>query len=97
MKIRIHELAVQEFDEAVEWYELQSEGLGKIFRQVVRDQVRKLSRNPTWYLKESDDIYKAYIPRFPYKILYSAEENLIVIWAIAHMHREPRYWQNRLS
>jgi plasmid stabilization system protein ParE len=97
MKIRIHDLAVHEFDEAVEWYELQSHGLGKSFRQIVRDQVRKLARNPTWYLKESDVIYKAYIPRFPYKILYTTEKDEIVIWAIAHMNREPRYWQNRLS
>jgi plasmid stabilization system protein ParE len=97
MKIRIHELALQEFEEAVEWYELQSRGLGMNFRQIVRDQVRKLAKHPTWYLKESDDIYKVYVPRFPYKILYTTEEDEMVIWAIAHMHREPRYWQNRLS
>ena len=29
MKIKIHELAAQEFDEAIEWYELQSKRLGK--------------------------------------------------------------------
>lgn len=28
MQIRIHELAAKEFDEAIEWYELQSKGLG---------------------------------------------------------------------
>jgi plasmid stabilization system protein ParE len=97
MRIRIHELAAQELDEAVEWFELQSRGLGQHFRKIVREQVKTLARNPTWYLKESDDIYKAFIPRFPYKILYTADENELVIWAIAHMHREPRYWQNRLS
>jgi plasmid stabilization system protein ParE len=97
MKIRIHELAAQELEEAVEWYEFQSKGLGKHFRQIIRDQVKKIVKNPTWYLKESDDIYKAFIPRFPYKILYTTKENQIVIWAIANMHREPRYWQNRLS
>jgi len=26
MKVKIHELATKEFDEAVEWYELQSRG-----------------------------------------------------------------------
>lgn len=97
MKIRIHELAVKELDEAVEWYEFQSEGLGKKFRQLVRDQVKNIVKNPTWYLKESDYIYKVFIPRFPYKILYTTEENQIIIWAIANMHQKPRYWQNRLS
>ena len=32
MKIDIHELTAKEFDEAFEWYELQSKGLGKRFK-----------------------------------------------------------------
>lgn len=32
MKVNIHELATQEFDEAINWYENQSEGLGKRFK-----------------------------------------------------------------
>lgn len=64
MRIRIHELAAQELDEAVEWYELQSRGLGKHFRNIIRNQVKTIAKNPTWYLKESDESYKAFIPRF---------------------------------
>ena len=33
MKIRIHELAVKEFDDAIAWYDQQSEGLGKRFKK----------------------------------------------------------------
>ncbi len=28
MKIKIHELAANEFDDAIDWYELQAKGLG---------------------------------------------------------------------
>jgi len=31
MKVEIHELASKEFDDAIEWYEMQSKGLGTRF------------------------------------------------------------------
>jgi len=69
MKVKIHELATKEFDEAIEWYELQSEGLGQRFKKSVIEQINKIKRNPKWYLIEADNIHKAYIPKLPYKIL----------------------------
>ncbi|MBC8439800.1 MAG: type II toxin-antitoxin system RelE/ParE family toxin [Deltaproteobacteria bacterium] len=90
MKIRIHELAAKEFDDAIMWYDQQSEGLGKRFKKTVKDSIE-------WYLKESVDLYKTYIPKFPYKVLFTVEKHEIIIWAIAHMHRKPWYWQSRIS
>ena len=46
MQIRIHELAAKEFDEAIEWYELQSKGLGKRFKNSVIDQIHRIKLNP---------------------------------------------------
>lgn len=67
MKVKIHELAAKEFEEAVEWYELQSEGLGKRFTKSVIEQINKIKKNPKWYLIEADNIYKAYISKFHIK------------------------------
>jgi len=98
MQIKIHELADKEFKEAIEWYELQSKGLGKHFKKLVVKKISKIKKNPEWFLIEEEDIYKAYIPRFPYKIIYTIENNKsIIIWAIAHMHRKPWYWQTRIN
>ena len=48
------------------------------------EQINKIKKNPKWYLIEEDNIYKAYIPKFPYKILFSIDKNKnIIIWAIA--------------
>ena len=97
MKINIHELAAKEFDEAIDWYENQSKGLGKRFRKSVVEQIKKIKKNPNWFLIEDDNIYKAYIPKFPYKILFTLDNERIIIWAISHMHRKPWYWQSRMS
>jgi hypothetical protein len=98
MQVRIHELAVKELDEAIDWYDLQSGGLGKRFKEAVVENVNKIRKNPGWFLIEKGQIHKAYIPKFPYKILFTVEnDNLIIIWAIAHLHRKPWYWQNRVN
>lgn len=67
MLVKIHELTAKEFDEAVEWYELQSDELGKRFKKSVIEEINKIKKNPGWYLMEDGNIYKAYIPKFPYK------------------------------
>ena len=98
MQAEIHELAVKELDEAIEWYEIQSKGLGKKFKESVIKQINKIKKYPDWYLIELDDIYKAYIPKYPYKILFTIGENeIITIWAFSHLHRKPWYWQKRMS
>jgi len=97
MTIKIHKLATKEFDEAVEWYEIQQNGLGKRFRSVVVTQIKKIKKNANWFLTEDSNIYKIYIPKFPFKILYTIENTNIIIWAFAHLNRNPLYWQSRIE
>lgn len=98
MKVKIHELANKELQEAIEWYELQEEGLGLRFKKSVIEKIKHVKKNPHWFLLEEGKIYKAYIPKFPYKILFTIENNAnIIVWAIAHMHRKPWYWQKRIN
>lgn len=55
MKVKIHELAALEFDEAARWYDIQSSGLGKRFKNTVLAQIRKIRQTPDWFLVEEDD------------------------------------------
>lgn len=97
MKIKIHELAVAEFEEAIDWYEQQLKGLGDRFKKSVMAQIKNIRMHPNWFLIEEENIRKAYIPKFPYKILFTVEDESIVIWSVAHMHRKPWYWQSRMK
>ena len=97
MKVHIHEMAAREFDDAILWYDTQSEGLGNRFKKATLQQIEKIKKNPSWFLKETEEIYKAYIPKFPYKILYTIIKDGLVIWAVAHLHRRPWYWQSRVN
>jgi len=97
LRVEIHEFASNDFNEAIQWYNSQSKGLGSRFKKAVVTQIGNIRKNPSWYPKEEEDIYKVYIPKFPYKILFTFDSKKVVVWAIAHLHRKPSYWKSRKS
>lgn len=47
MKVRLHDEAVVEAEEAARWYSKQKRGLGKEFTQELKRSLRSLQANPT--------------------------------------------------
>ncbi len=41
------------------------------------------------------DVRRCMTRKFPYGILYTIEEDYILILAVMHCNREPNYWKNR--
>ena len=35
--------------------------------------------------------------RSPYLLIYGIDQETIVVLAVAHQHREPRYWADRIE
>ena len=95
MKILFDELASLEYQDAIEFYELEVQGLGLRFKEEVKRALRNLIKFPDMGSIEKADIRRCILHKFPYKILYSNEGELLYIITIAHMHREPNYWINR--
>jgi hypothetical protein len=95
LKILFDELASLEYQDAIEFYELEVQGLGLRFKEEVKRALRNLIKFPDMGSIEKADIRRCILHKFPYKILYSNEGELLYIIAIAHMHREPNYWINR--
>ena len=87
--------ACRDLENICEWYELQSPGLGARFKSVVHDELLRIQTSPTMYLNEEVDLKKAYLPRFPHKILFVIEEDNILVTAIADMRRMPGYYDGR--
>ncbi len=44
VRVKIHELAAGEFEEAIEWYQHRSKGLGNRFKKSVIEQVKKIKK-----------------------------------------------------
>lgn len=95
MNIEFLPLAKLELDDAIKYYELQLEDLGKRYKEEVRTSINRISIFPKAWTVIRPNIRKCVMHKFPYNILYSIQENTILIIAIAHHHRQPDYWIDR--
>lgn len=95
MEIRFLDVAQQELDEAIE-YDEQLSGLGHRFLVEVLCTLERIGQNPTLWRPFVADTRRCQTRRFPYGIVYQAINSEILIIAVAHLHREPGYWRNRL-
>ena len=96
LNVIFDKLAQLELDDASEYYELEVPGLGARFREEVKKGIRRICEYPQTWTKEKGNVRRYILHKFPYKILYSIEDDYIYIMAIAHCHRRPNYWIDRM-
>lgn len=97
MKVRFSTFAQQELDDAVLYLGLEFDGLGERFKLEVKAAVSRIARYPLAWSVERGEVRKYLLHKFPYKLLYSIEPDHIFIIAVAHQHRRPDYWIDRLD
>lgn len=95
MRVVFSKYAKQELDDAVRFYELAHPGLGQHFKREVRNAAKRIGTYPHAWSKEAENTRKCLLHRFPYKLLYSVEDEVVLIVAVAHLHRRPGYWVDR--
>ena len=96
MSIRFSEAAKLELEDAINYYNEQSEGLGFEFANEVKlTSERILSYVDSWP-KLSENTRRARTNRFPYGLIYTSDKNVIIVVAVMHLHRKPDYWKSQL-
>lgn len=95
MKVIFSKYAKQELEDAASFYELEYPGLGEKFKEEARRAILRIVDYPEAWSIESGEVRKYLLHKFPYKILYSIEQDYIFIITIAHGHRKPDYWIER--
>ena len=88
--------AEEEFREAARYYEKEAPGLGLGFVTEVRKGVLFITENPYASADVGKGVRRKILKHFPYSLMYAVEPDLIVIVAVAHHKRRPRYWRGRL-
>ncbi|TFG63787.1 MAG: type II toxin-antitoxin system RelE/ParE family toxin [Nitrospirales bacterium] len=97
MQIRLLEIAQQELDEAVTYYNSEQAGLGADFLVEFLNSLERIKAYPQAWKPFTKNTRRSQLRRFPYGIVYQLLENEILIVAISHLHREPGHWQDRLT
>jgi plasmid stabilization system protein ParE len=87
--------AEEEMYEAAKYYESQASGLGRDYLSEVERAVTSIAKSPTTWPIIEGDLRRRLVRRFPFGILYYVESEEIVVAAVAHLRRKPRYWKKR--
>ena len=95
MRVRFAAAARRELDDAVDWYEQRRPGLGARLREEVGRVAQAIQANPHGWPFERDPLRKHLLNRFPYKLLYVIDDDVVLVLAVAHQRRQPRYWADR--
>ena len=95
MTVRLLDVAQQELDEAIAYYNGESPGLGDAFLLDTVAAIDRIRRFPEAWHPLGNEIRRCRLRRFPYGLIYSKDEDGILVLAVAHTHREPGYWRDR--
>jgi plasmid stabilization system protein ParE len=96
MKVRLLAIAEAELDEAVAYYNSEEPGLGYWFLSEALDAIDRIKEFPNAWQPFHRGTRRCRLRHFPYGVIYQTDEDGILVVAVAHLHREPDYWCDRI-
>ncbi|MGB7541429.1 MAG: type II toxin-antitoxin system RelE/ParE family toxin [Burkholderiales bacterium] len=97
MNVRVLDVAQRELDDAISYYNGQVSGLGDAFLLEAVAAIERIRRFPAAWHPLSGNIRRCHLRRFPYGLIYQADDSGVLIIAVAHSHRRPEYWRDRVK
>jgi len=82
-------------NDAVDYYESCQAGLGTDFLLKVHQTISRIVEYPDGWTEVSSNCRRCLTNRFPFEIIYSIQDDFILILAVANQHRHPDFWKNR--
>jgi plasmid stabilization system protein ParE len=98
---KLHPLAEVDVIDAWKWYEEQSPGLGDRFLVAVEAAIQRATRWPNAGTPVVVDDAGGIVERkvaslgFPFAIRYRVTADLLIVMAVYHQHRHPRFGSDR--
>ncbi len=87
--------AAADLDDAIQWYESRSTGLGLEFARVVRATLAGIERAPLQFPEAAAGIRSAVLRRFPYAMYSVIDTECVAVIELFHHRRDPGRWQAR--
>ena len=95
MRYAFHPEALEELRQAAEYYAAREPSLGLRFLESIDEAIDRVLEAPTRWRVIEDDIRRCLTHVFPHGILYTIEQDDVLILAVMHCSREPGYWKDR--
>jgi ParE toxin of type II toxin-antitoxin system, parDE len=96
MNVEFLQVAETELANALKFYNSERKGLGFEFVYEIKQAIDRIVQFPDAWQKLSKRARRCRTKKFPYGVIYQNIDNLILIVAIMHLHKEPNSWKNRV-
>ena len=90
--VKYHEAAEEELLHEIGYLELRANGLGLRFFAEVQRAEKLISQYPESAEEIRPGIRKRTLQKFRYSLIYSIDNEGLLILAVAHHSRRPNYW-----
>lgn len=95
-RVEYHQGAIADVKTAVAWYQKHSLKAASHFIEELHRATDTICEDPECWPLGRNNTRRFLLWRFPFAIIYSVEESVVTIWAVAHGSRQPDYWTDRL-
>jgi toxin ParE1/3/4 len=85
-----------ELDDAIRYYDYQFPGLGYRFFQEISAAIERIKFMPEAWTRIGKRTRRCMLKGFPYALLFVIGEKEILITAVAHLHRNPEHYNERI-
>jgi hypothetical protein len=82
----------RELEDAIGYYDSCIEGLGDEFLDEFHTALRRIVAFPEAWTSLSTSTRRCLLNRFPFSLVYSIEDDCILVLALMHMQRMPKKW-----
>lgn len=95
MNVSFHLLAERELNDAAQYYELKSPGLGAAFLTEVESCCDAILAHPEAGHCVFGSVRRRLVRRFPYAVIYTIRPSVVRVLAVMNLKRRPAYWAGR--
>ena len=89
--------ALVEAEEAARWYAQRSPTAAAGFAFELEAAAQAITETPNTWPAYDHGTRRFLLRRYPYSLIYRVDPTRLVIVAVAHAHRRPGYWKQRLA
>lgn len=94
-RISVRKEAQADIYHAFSYYSQISSSLGGDFLASIDEVMSRISDGPLHYQIVYRDIRRALCRRYPYAVFYQVHENILLVFGVFHIHKNPQEWQDR--
>jgi plasmid stabilization system protein ParE len=95
-RVEYHQGAIADVKGAVGWYQKRSPKVALDFIGELHRAADTIRQAPERWPMGRNNTRRFLLWRFPFAIIYSEQDSVVTIWAVAHGSRRPGYWTSRL-